>query len=434
MGDIMNTTHRIVARLAAGALGFGAIVASPAGAQTATTDAHWQAWVGCWRPTEALGSGPAVCVVPSTVASAVDVVTVDSGKVASRITVDASGRDVAVTRDGCSGTERARWSHDSLRVFLSSDMTCANGLKRTTSGMMSISPNGEWLNVEAVTAANNTVVRAAHYAGVASTAGLPADVASVVVSSRALDARTAVIAAGSNLTAAAIVEVAQALDTAAVQAWIVERHQSFNLNSHTLTMLADAGVPGSVTDAMVAVTYPKEFRFDRAPAQPSMAGLSSLDSARIASDYLLDRGCDANALYSPFGWGLDPCRYYYDPYQSRYGYGYGLGYGYGSPYGYGGYGGYGYYPGYNGYYTGSIVIVRNTENPHGRAVKGRGYTRPSSGAYGGSSSSTYRGGGSQGSSASSGSSGSSSASGSSRSTSGGSSGGGRTAHARPPAN
>src|SRR5581483_7272022 len=85
-------------------LGAGA----PLAAQTATPNAHWQAWIGCWQagdpngaylsPAAAPGQ-PVVCVVPGKSANAVDVVTVDSTKILSRYSVDASGARHDVDRE-----------------------------------------------------------------------------------------------------------------------------------------------------------------------------------------------------------------------------------------------------------------------------------------------------------------------------------------------
>ena len=437
----MISIRRVVAHLSLSVVSLGTlIVASPsAHAQLTAANARWQAWVGCWRPEDPSQSPfiarPVVCVVPTPTASAVDVVTVDSGKLVSRYTVDASGAQRSVNRDGCTGWERARWSDDSLRVFLSSELTCG-AVRRSAAGIMSITQGGDWLTIDAVKAGANEAVRATRYRDVDAPAQLPPEIAAAATLGRRLDRRTAAIAAGAKLTSSIIVEAIQAADTAAVQAWLVERHEMYNLDSKTLIALADAGVPGSVTDIMIAASYPDEFHFSRGPAPGAMmAQPSALDSARIAADYLLSRDCDPLSYYSPYGWGVNPCNSYSSSY--RYGYpGNRLGYGYG--YGYGGYGyGYGnpvYYGGaYGGAYGGPVVIVQNNGNDaaRGRAVKGQGYTRGGSSSSGGSSASTSSAPSSGGSSSGSSSSGASSSSGSS-SSGGSSSSSGRTAIPKPP--
>jgi hypothetical protein len=436
MGDTMASSHRSVARFLVGIVGLGVFVASTPtlGAQLTTANTKWQAWIGCWQendptqpsyPTRA----PVVCIVPATTVSAVDIVTVDSGKVVSRYTVDASGQQRPVNRDGCTGWESARWSGDNLRVFLSSELTCG-ALKRTSTGVMSISQAGEWVSVDAVKAGGNEAVRAVRYRDIAAPAQLPQEISIAATLGQRLDRRTAVLAASARLTPAMIIETMQATDTATVQAWLVERHETYDLTAKTLVAMADAGVPGSVTDVMIAASYPDEFHFTRGQVPSVVGGFSTADSSRIASDYLNGRNCDPLAFYSPYGWGVNPCGSYYNSY--RYGYGYpGFGYGYGYGYGYSPYGyGYGYSPGYySGYYTGPVVIVTNDGgSSHGRAVKGQGYTRSSSGSSGSSSGSGASTSASNGSS--SGSSASGSAAGSS--SAGSSSSSGRTAIPRPP--
>lgn len=440
MGDTMVSSHRNVARFLVGIVGLGVCVASTPtlGAQLTSANSKWQAWIGCWQendPTQPSypTSSPVVCVVPATTASAVDVVTVDSGKVVSRYTVDASGQHRPVNRDGCTGWESARWSGDNLRVFLSSELMCG-ALKRTSAGVMSISQAGEWINVDAVKAGGNEAVRAVRYRDISAPAQLPEEISIAATFGRRLDRRTAMLAAGARLTPAMIIETMQATDTAAVQAWLVERHEMYDLTDKTLVAMADAGVPGSVTDVMVAASYPDEFHFTRGAMPSVVGGLSQRDSARIASDYLSGR-CDPLSFYSPYGWGVNPCGSYYNGYRygygpgSLYGNGYGYGYGY-SPYGYG----YGYTPGYySGYYTGPVVIVTNDggNSSHGRAVKGQGYTRSSDGSSGSSSGSGASTSASSGSSSGSSSSGSAAGS-SSAGSAGSSSSSGRTAIPRPP--
>src|SRR5262249_22296460 len=75
-------------------------------AKSIAANARGHHWVGWWRQEEAL-TPPLVCVVATAGANADDVGTGDSGKVVPRYTVDATGREHAVNRDGCIGSERA---------------------------------------------------------------------------------------------------------------------------------------------------------------------------------------------------------------------------------------------------------------------------------------------------------------------------------------
>lgn len=377
---------------------------SGAPAQVAAAKSPWQAWIGCWQPViEGSSDGPRVCVVPTTVPSAVDVVTVDSVKALARYIVDASGRQRAVEYQGCTGWERSQWSSDSARVFFRSELSCGPGrLKRTTSGIMSISPNGEWVDAQTVIVGASEVVRTVRYRESARTDGLPAEAVSLLAGSRRLERQT--IAAGTRLTTANIIEASRAIDTSAVRAWLVERGAAdVRANARTVVELADAGVAGSIVDVVVALAYPEQFHFDRGDGDDDAATTMRPRSAVAASSYSPRLGaCDPLDYYSTFGWGSSAC-YGYGRQLSRNGYG-----GYGYP-------GYSYGSPYYGRYTRPIVVVRGPEPEHGQAMKGEGYTQRRSGSSTGASATRGRSTGSS--------------SGGARTTSSGS---GRTAKARPP--
>lgn len=402
--------------------------AATAGAQANTSVPQWDAWIGCWKPavpaatgavTTPAGSRPTVCVSRTNVSSAVEVATTQNGAVVTRDTIDANGQQRPVSAQGCTGWERAQWSADAHRVYVRSEVTCADKIKRVGTGILAISPTGQWLDIQGIAAGGNSGVRVTQYTD-ALLDSLPTIAGAR--STRQLATNGARTAAGGALDIPAIVEAVKMVDTAVVQAWIVERGARFTLDAKHLVSLADAGVPGSVTDVMVGVSYPKHFALDQS-VRSALGGeseLSPFDSARIVSQYLPQR-C--------FG-GVDPYRYtvgIYDPCGSRYGYrGYGYGYGY-SGYGYGYGRGYSNF-GYAGYYGAPVVIVRGDQTQqHGKVIKGVGYTSGSSRGSTSSGASSSKSGGSG--SSSSGSSGTSRSSGSSSSGSSG----GRTAHPRPPA-
>jgi hypothetical protein len=415
----MITRMHHASRIAIGAATLVLFAATIARAQNVTPDPRWEAWVGCWRaepaqPSAAAAQLPVVCVTPTSVSSAVQIATVENGTVVTRDTINANGQQHAVSKQGCNGWDRAQWSADSRRVYLRSELTCTAGLKRTGTGLLGMSPEGEWLDVQSVTANGNTGVRAIRYHEVSSNTALPAEMAAVNAG-RQLAASTARAAAGAPVNGSAVVEAVRLLDTTVVQTWIVQRGRKFTLDGKTLVTLADAGVPGSVTDVLIGVSYPERFAL-RQPAQlMSGADLSPLDSARVASEYASSR-CFNNL--DPY-WirlnNIDPC-------SSLYGY---LGYGYNpyryDPFGYRGYGYNAYYGG--GFVTSGPIVVVKGDQTHGQVVKGRGYTQSSGGTASGGSTASRSGSGSSGGSSSGGSSSGSSSSGSSS---------GRTAHTRPP--
>ena len=199
----------------------------------------------------------------------------------TRDTIDASGQRRAVSTQGCTGWELARWSADVRRVYLRSEVTCADKIKRIGTGILAISPAGEWLDIQGVTAGGNSGVRVTHYtdAPVSLIDSLPPIAGARA--NRKLATSGARTAAGGALAISAIAEAAKAVDTAVVQAWIVERGTRYELDAKQLVALADAGVPGSVTDVMIGVSYPKHFALDQHVPSALADGseLSPFDSA-----------------------------------------------------------------------------------------------------------------------------------------------------------
>jgi hypothetical protein len=200
-----------------------------------------------------------------------------------------------------------------------------------------------------------------------------------------------------------MIEASRTVDAEAVRAWVAEMNDPFDLDSRRLIRLADAGVPASVIDVMVAVSYPKTFTVQR---DGDIDQLDERDRSAYGGGYGRRVYLGSSIWSRPF---------YYSPF--------GYGYGYG-PYGYGG-----FYP-YGGYYQPGIVIVtpRADPAPNARVVRGRGYTRGTGATDSGSDArrSSPPAGGSRQPSAG----GSSSGGGSSAPGSGGGSSEGRTARPR----
>jgi hypothetical protein len=415
MRDLMKGCN--TAARALGALALVASVAGSAGAQQTASTAPWRAWLGCWSagavtPLGVDESLPLVCVTPTASADAAQITTIADGKVISSQRVDASGREMPLDAKHCTGTQVGRWSSDGRRVYLNATATC-DGVVRTTSGILAMSPAGEWLDVQGVRADGAENVRVARYRDIGIRNNVPADIAETLRNA-GMSVQSARASAGATIGSAAVVEASKATSVPVAEAFVLERGQSFQLDATQLVALADAGVSPRITDAMIAVSNPQTFSVNRPQLNVRDTVGDVVTGQRVY--VTLDR------YSSPWGWGYGPYGYSryglgYDPYgynsYNSYGLGYGNGYGYG-------------YPGYV-YNPAQVVIVRGSavqEQSHGRVVKGRGYT---SGERPASSSSTDRVERSSGSSTSGSSSGGAAAS--SGSNSSGSSG--RTAKPRP---
>ena len=397
--DISGKSKRRSAVLAAVLL-LGPVAA--AGAQEtrlASNDARWVPWIGCWQSSSRDAvtmelapnkAAPVICFMPAPGNGTVDFVTINEGTAGAPEHVDANGTRRAVDRQGCTGWEIADFSADAKRIYLHSEHQCTGNRTRTSTGIMSITPGGEWLDVQGVKVDEHTGVRVAHYGRVPIPTALNADLRAKIEGVK-LATNTAVIAVADSIRIADVIEASKKVDPLVLQTWLTERGQGFDLDAKRLTQLADAKVPRNVIDVMVALTYPQTFAVNLAQADGQV--VQAAGAPQVAMDEGAFAGPTIFMNWDPF-------------YSSSYGYGYGYRYG---AYGFGNGNPYGgtWYSGY------PIVLVKPAQvnlpqETNGRMVRGRGYTRGSSGGSGGSASPSSRtsgGSSSAGGSSSSGSTG-----------------------------
>jgi hypothetical protein len=398
-------------------------VAAPARAQQA--DPRWAPWIGCWqmldervrddnpsgadavaRARERMFRGTTdvtVCVAPASQPNAVTLSTRASGAPAFEQVIAADGAAHPLDERGCTGSQRAEWSADGLRLFARAELACTGQPARTISGLTMIATDGTWLDVQAIDVGGTTNVRVRSYRRTSRTPG----------------AGSATAVAHGALGIDDVKEASRKVASPVLEAALIESGARFRLNRDVLMDLDDAKVPDAVTDLMVALSYPDRFQVERR-IEPTPDTLSP--------GYA---GADWGGL-----WGVGyPYFSGYPGYLGSYGYYY-------SPFGYAYSGLYGLYSPY--YYPGSLVVVGGTAPPppvanaaDGRVVNGIGYTRirpreavPSESSGGGRSSGRSTDGG--GVVSTSGYSGaeSSSSGGSGGGGSSPSSGGGRTAQPR----
>jgi hypothetical protein len=315
------------------------LVVSGAGVegQSAIYGAGLQAWLGCWSAelsaTRTEPTSSIVCITPTAHVDVAELLTVQDGRIVARDTVDATGRSRRIGAPRCTGIRSASWSRDGRRVFVRSTGTCA-GVPSSTSGLLAMTDDGEWLDVEGISAGGGTDVRVARYREIAPPASLPTATRSTL-RAQALATRSVRVAAGAAVRAEDVLEAARAVDSAVVEAWILERAQRFDVSEPELAALVSAGVPMRVADALHAVADPEAYTLARGVDQ--MSG-----SAASATTFY-----DAYGLPLGWGWGdaLPRTRY-----------------------------GNGYRDGRRlGHYRPPIVIVRGLDGrPRGRIERGHG--------------------------------------------------------------
>ena len=378
-------------------------------------DSRWAPWMGCWRAVDETAEAPLMCVVPLAGESAVEMLTIVDGQVVSRESIFADGQERPVSREQCAGSERAEFSDDSRRIYLRSELACRAGGSRTSTGLMSIVSPYLWLDVRTLQVDGQSVPWVILYRQ-ATQADVEAAGQASLIQAQGPDAISARLAASMPIALDDVIEASGKVSAETLQIWVAERGNPFALDANRLIEMADAGVPSSVIDVVVAVSYPEKFVVEGGArfSEPRVAEAGSIGGGRRSA-----LGCSMSL--NPFD---DP---FYDSY-GRYSYGsrgysyggYGCG-GYGGYGGYGGvysgyggygafgsygygYGGYGQYPyggygyggGYYGGYGGTVIIVDRSgrsspdsgsirgSTSRGRVVSGGGYTG------GGSSRSTGR--------------------------------------------
>lgn len=359
----MNTGTFRLGRVAGMAGALAALLAIAPGTGSAQTEAGWGAYLGCWAPqsSDQAFAGPTaaertLCILPGANAVTVELATVVDGSIVERETIDASGARRDFERDGCVGWESARVSVDGTRIYQSSEYECPGPFRRTTSGILGILPDGEWVNVQGVSSGEYTSVQVMRHRRIGDAAAVNADVA-LALQDRTMQIAAARFAASEPLNLADVVDASREVDGAVVEAWLIEHGQNFRANARDLVALEEAGVSAGVIDLVVALSNPRVFAIDLSsrraeysPPPPSAVAVPV--GVRGIHDPWYDPRYDRYGRYDPWG--------------DRYGYGYGYGSGY--------------------YYSRNrppVIIIREppgdggdgVESQPARAVNGRGYTR-----------------------------------------------------------
>ena len=359
-------TRDLVRRIAA-VLASTIVLAASTTAGAQAPDPRWNDWLGCWNlvadgnvarlpPAEDAAGGAAaparpngnrdarVCVGPSPRGAELRTF-VDEQQVLSQ-TIIADGADHPVADGGCTGTQRAQWSSDGLRLFTRAQVTCEGQPARTVTGLALIAPDGQWVDVQAVTIGGTDSVRVRRFRPSTERA------------------RAGVPAAAVRLQVEHVKEASAHVSPRAIEAALLETSARFPLSARVLVDLDRAGVDDRVTDLMVALSYPEKFAVRPSAPDDRLAPFPTLPGS---PDYL-----DAS-LDHPYFFGPPFAPYYSNYFYSPYFY---------SPFGYSylQYYPYAFYPSVvyvpvGGGGGGGDIDLDNRPPENGRAINGLGYTR-----------------------------------------------------------
>lgn len=273
----------------------------PAEQVAQASDARWSAWLGCWElitenvratartsvvPLRPLEDGrPRICVTPTGEGARFE--TTVAGQPAVEYTIAPNGMDRPLDEKECRGTQRAEWSEDGQRLFARAQLTCDgdSGMRRV-SGIALIAPDGNWIDLQAVTIEGRENVRVRRYRRVG-----PAASASRPV--------------GSSLSLEDVKEASRKASSLAVEAALVETSAGYDLSGRTLIDLDAAGVPDTVIDLIVALSYPEKFVVERTSRATVSAPIVN-DPFSLGWAYWNPLWYD-DFYYSPYSYG--PSRY-----------------------------------------------------------------------------------------------------------------------------
>ncbi len=379
-------------RIVVAALGAFAALSAPVRAQEAEAAGAvhpWAAFFGCWLPVDGTRSVSVTCIVPgeSSPLEAQQISLVGQAVVRT-VSLHADGTPRQIDDAGCRGFDVAAFSDDATRVYTRGSANCSNYPEQITTGVLSITPDGQFLQVVAVRVGDQRTVTTQRF-------GL-LRVEDVPTTMQARVAPLARMASGARTMAAqpvrmpAVDEMLQSTDAAVVEAWMAETGtglEVLRLTRRDLERMADADVPTRIIDLAVVLANPGHFepRVERVASSGGGGGFASM------SDPFLTSFCNplqfgGGVWSSSFpGWapimypGVGVSYYAWLPgclsragfFGSRFSNGYGF---YGNWWG--------------GPFAGGPVPVVVTTNPvvsrgPGTVTKGNGYTRGSESGTGG---------------------------------------------------
>ncbi len=365
---------------------FGAVATPQAAAQRAgrvdqargALDSRWLPWLGCWellvQDVGELGSSrpgqpghlappaggvagradprvtptagrPVVCLTPATDRPGTEMRTVAGDVLLLQRTVVADGLRHAVDESSCAGWELSEWSLDGRRLFTRSELACEEIPTRSVSGLSLMTPQSTWVDVRVSDSGGSKelVVRryrpASRRRTVAAGGHWPGPDTEAAVAS----ARRGIAVP---LTVPEVIEAAERVAPEAVEAALLEAEASFALDSAALITLDEAGVPDSLVDLMVALSFPEAFIVERPAAGQSWPLAAGGGFMRWYDDLSYPYLYLSPFAVAPFGYS-----YWWSPRQTLQ----------------------------------IIQPVAPSDEIGGRVVKGRGYTRvrPSQGSSGG---------------------------------------------------
>lgn len=267
----------------------------------------WAFLYGCWVTASDAESGalPAVsCVLPSPDnATAIELVTLKDGQIERHASIRGDGTPMAISENGCEGTEAARFSSDGRRVYVDGYFDCGDGVRRHTTTVMALSPAEEFVEVHAIRTGPRSTVRTMRSTRLDLgdlTEPLRAELAGVDAAATA--ARRI---AGGMPGADAIIEASSQLEPIVVETWlagvVTSAPKPIRATRRELETLQNAAVPNSTIDMVVALGNRDHFQVALAADGASAASNADvLAELRRTAPAAVGNANASNMAMSPF--------------------------------------------------------------------------------------------------------------------------------------
>jgi hypothetical protein len=223
-------------------------------------DPRWFPFLGCWEPVGA-ETLAVLCVHPGDGGVRIQS-WVEGAPEPGDLLLIADGRARPVDVGGCEGTRRVSWSADGRRVFLDEALRCGADALRTSRGILAFTAGGDgWAELQEIESPGVSPVLSVRRVRRASAATVAAFGVESLDSSPAqyLLVETSRAAAARPMDPSGVVEAVREAGASVTGALIAELGNPFPLNAAALRTLKRDGVPDTVLDLMIAVTWPDRF-------------------------------------------------------------------------------------------------------------------------------------------------------------------------------
>jgi hypothetical protein len=313
--------------IAAFALLFTATTAFAQPAAPSSDRDRWSRWMGCWQiaeesvedverllaemsrtPTGATTTpGARVCVTPAE--GGATMTTYVNDKPVLTETIIADGTQRPLSDSNCRGTQQAEWSQLGPRIYARTEVACGDQPRRIVSGYSAVVSGPLWLDIQLIESNGRKSMRVRRYRPVVDR--------KAPVPSTARD--LAAMPLGGRLTLAEIKEASPKVAPEVLQAAVLELGSGgYDLNAQRLIELDDAGVPDSVIDLMVGMSFPRKFVVERAVPTTGPGAFGDYEGmwGPFAMWPYYAHPMYYSSYYSPFGyynWGYYDPYYYYPP-------------------------------------------------------------------------------------------------------------------------